>query len=231
VARLTARFLFEIEEVRAAMNHVYRSIWNEVTRSFVAAAEVVKAGGRKVSSSRVATRAGSAPVAPTALQAPPGLKLRPLVLEARLMFDAAAVGTAVQALHPDAAATGEVAMPDVSHAAALADAAGRLTDSASRSLAQAPSDTEARTATPAAEVPATALRSGDAAALGGRQEVAFVLDNVADWQSLVQDLPAGVEVVLLHSQGDALQQMADYLGQRSPGSVDAIHLLSHGSDG
>lgn len=65
----------------------------------------------------------------------------------------------------------------------------------------------------------------------GRTEIAFVLDNVADWQTLAEGVRAGVEVVLLDSRGDGLAQMADWLAQKQPGSVDAIHLLSHGSSG
>lgn len=65
----------------------------------------------------------------------------------------------------------------------------------------------------------------------GRTEVAFVLDNVADWQTLAQGVRPGVEVVVLDSQGNGLEQMAGYLAQKTSGSVDAIHLLGHGSSG
>ncbi len=64
-----------------------------------------------------------------------------------------------------------------------------------------------------------------------RTEVAFVLDNVADWQTLVAGVRKGVEVVVLDGRGNGLAQMADWLAQKSPGSVDAIHLLGHGSSG
>lgn len=64
-----------------------------------------------------------------------------------------------------------------------------------------------------------------------RNEVAFVLDNVADWKTLADGMRAGVEVVVLDSRGDGLAQMADWLAKKTPGSVDAIHLLSHGSSG
>jgi len=66
---------------------------------------------------------------------------------------------------------------------------------------------------------------------GGRTEVAFVLDNVADWQTLAAGVRPGVEVVVLDSRGDGLAQMAEWLSQKTPGSVDAIHLLGHGSSG
>jgi VCBS repeat-containing protein len=64
-----------------------------------------------------------------------------------------------------------------------------------------------------------------------RTEIAFVLDNVADWQTLAAGVRAGVEVVVLDSTGDGLAQMAAYLASKTPGSVDAIHLLGHGSSG
>src|SRR5690606_3034580 len=40
---------------------------------------------------------------------------------------------------------------------------------------------------------------------------------------------SGAEVVVLDSNKDGLQQIADYLKDRS--DVDAIHLLSHGAEG
>lgn len=78
----------------------------------------------------------------------------------------------------------------------------------------------------------TALYTGaDAVAAAGRIEIAFVLDNVADWETLAAGVHPGVEVVVLDSRGDGLAQMADWLAQKAPGSVDAIHLLGHGSSG
>lgn len=64
-----------------------------------------------------------------------------------------------------------------------------------------------------------------------RTEVLFLLDSLPDVQTLVAAAPAGSAVVLLDGSGNALQQMADYLVTLPPASVDAIHLLSHGSEG
>ncbi|MBK7003044.1 MAG: DUF4347 domain-containing protein [Rhodoferax sp.] len=75
------------------------------------------------------------------------------------------------------------------------------------------------------------LRDADPQQNNGRREVAFIENNVADWETLAAGVRAGVEVVVLDSRGDGLAQMADYLGQKEPGSVNAIHLLSHGSSG
>ncbi|WP_447592908.1 DUF4347 domain-containing protein [Aquipseudomonas campi] len=62
-----------------------------------------------------------------------------------------------------------------------------------------------------------------------RQEVVFIDGKVDNKQQLIAGLKPGTEVVVLDSSKDGLQQIADYLKGRS--DVDAIHLLSHGSDG
>jgi hypothetical protein len=62
-----------------------------------------------------------------------------------------------------------------------------------------------------------------------RNEIIFVLNNLSDWQTLVAGLPTGAEVHVLDAKGDALKQMASLLEGRT--GLDAIHLLSHGSDG
>jgi hypothetical protein len=103
------------------MNHIYRSVWNEITRTWVAAAEIVRGRGKRSggSSSRgAAERAEAAlqggglrtaqgmpgPQAPTmsaALPKPtPRRRLatpapRPMALEQRFMFDGAAAVEAV----------------------------------------------------------------------------------------------------------------------------------------
>lgn len=64
-----------------------------------------------------------------------------------------------------------------------------------------------------------------------RQDIVFIEDNLVDWQVLAQAVAAKAKVVILDSQNDGLQQMAEYLAGLPQGSVDAIHLLSHGSTG
>ncbi|WP_282756177.1 DUF4347 domain-containing protein, partial [Desulfuromonas thiophila] len=64
-----------------------------------------------------------------------------------------------------------------------------------------------------------------------RTEILFILDNLPNVQTLAAATPAGSTLVLLDGSGNALQQMADYLAALPPASVDAIHLLSHGSEG
>ena len=62
-----------------------------------------------------------------------------------------------------------------------------------------------------------------------RQEVAFIDTSVADYQTLIEGLPAGIEVVLIDANQDGIQQIADWAANNS--GYDAIHILSHGSDG
>ncbi len=62
-----------------------------------------------------------------------------------------------------------------------------------------------------------------------RREVVFVDIGVADYQSLINGLPAGVDVVLLDASQDGLTQMAAYLDGQT--GIGAIHVLSHGSSG
>lgn len=84
---------------------------------------------------------------------------------------------------------------------------------------------------PATPLPTATLYTAGEPSLNRHHEVAFVLDNVADWETLAAGVRAGVEVVVLDSRGDGLAQMADWLAQKAPGSVGAIHLLGHGSSG
>lgn len=59
--------------------------------------------------------------------------------------------------------------------------------------------------------------------------IVFILDNLSNWQTLQAGVPAGTEVHVIDSQGDALAQMAAVLQGRQ--GVEAIHLMSHGSAG
>ena len=62
-----------------------------------------------------------------------------------------------------------------------------------------------------------------------RQEIVFVDASVKGYQQLVAGLKPGTEVVVLDGGKDGLQQIADYLKDRS--GVDSIHILSHGDVG
>ena len=62
-----------------------------------------------------------------------------------------------------------------------------------------------------------------------RREVAFVDTSVNDWQTLVEGIQPGIEVVLLNGSGDGLAQMVEWAATHS--GYDAIHVLSHGATG
>ncbi|MBG6079082.1 autotransporter-associated beta strand protein [Rubrivivax gelatinosus] len=75
--------------------------------------------------------------------------------------------------------------------------------------------------TPAAVLPAHA---SDA-----RKEIVFVDTRTPDYQSLLQGISPDAEVVLLRTDRDGVQQIADALAGRS--GIDAVHLISHGDAG
>ncbi|BDI05077.1 VCBS domain-containing protein [Sphaerotilus microaerophilus] len=128
---------------------------------------------------------------------------RSLALEARLMFDAAAVADAVQQLTTPAEA------PAAAHAATD-------TDHATHEATSALDVGIATTAAPQAVASATT-------------QVVFVLDDVQDYQRLVDGVAPGAQVYVLDASRDGLTQMAELLQGRS--DIAAIHVLSHGSAG
>lgn len=101
------------------MNHIYRSVWNEITRTYVAAAEIVRGKGKGSKSSRTAEDSEAALAAGSTLAGATGEHSPPLAtgpgfggfrfmaLEQRFMFDGAAVADAVDTVHhsTDVAAT------------------------------------------------------------------------------------------------------------------------------
>ncbi len=127
-----------------------------------------------------------------------------LVLEPRIVFDAAAAATFDQA--NDQAAEQQAAE------AFAANAGGAPEDGAA---ASAPS--------PDAVYTAAVAPSAD------RHEIAFVDAGVADIDRLVEKLPSSVEVVFLSADRDGVQQIADALEGRD--DIGAIHILSHGTAG
>ncbi|MAD35868.1 cadherin-like domain-containing protein, partial [Tistrella sp.] len=142
-------------------------------------------------------------------------------LEPRMMFDAAGVATAAEALqdqaaqdaaqelHPDTAGDGSAA--DTGHQADAHDGAALV-----ETAAQGGDDGSDVTAAPAAA--------------GDRREVAFIDTRVTDWQTLAAGLAQDVEIVVLDAGRDGLEQIADWMAEQS-GAVDAIHIISEGSVG
>ncbi len=68
-----------------------------------------------------------------------------------------------------------------------------------------------------------------AAAANDRHEMAFIEDNVADYQVLVDGVKQGTEVHVLDAGKNGLAQIAGILYGRS--GIDAIHIISHGAQG
>lgn len=62
-----------------------------------------------------------------------------------------------------------------------------------------------------------------------RTEIVFIDTSIDNWTVLRDGVPDGVEVVLLDASRNGLEQMDQALAGRS--GIDAIHVLSHGSDG
>jgi len=182
------------------MNKFYRSIWNDVTQTFVAVAEGVRARGKRSSS-------GIEPGATPAAQA----QARPMALEQRFMFDAAGASTLAEARH---------AGPDAhdAHAAEPAQASAALLE---RLAELAPQALQARAP--------TEVRALDPALNGGRREAAFIDTGVAGYQTLIDGIRPGVEVLLLDAGEGGLAQIAQWASTHA--GYDAIHLLSHGSEG
>ena len=102
------------------MNHIYRTVWNEVTRTFVAVSELVKSGGKRCSKTRHAKgKSGAVSIGSFDPLEAPGLPVKfnckqgilvgsasPMMLEQRFMFDGAAATEVVEVVAPmpDAAA-------------------------------------------------------------------------------------------------------------------------------
>ncbi|WP_244664864.1 DUF4347 domain-containing protein [Candidatus Symbiopectobacterium sp. 'North America'] len=62
-----------------------------------------------------------------------------------------------------------------------------------------------------------------------RKEVVFIDTSVTDYQTLVDNVPAGIEVELFDGSKDGLSQLVQWAQGHS--GYDAIHILSHGSEG
>ncbi|SHE46364.1 autotransporter-associated beta strand repeat-containing protein [Marinomonas polaris DSM 16579] len=126
---------------------------------------------------------------------------KPLItaLEPRLLLDGAAVATAI-----------DVLTDSQLHDASQTDNSHQGSDT---SFVVAP----------------TEVRAVDPSLNNGKKEVVFIESNVADYQSLIDGVNAGVEVVLLDSTQDGLAQMAEWA--KTHRDYDAIHVISHGAEG
>ena len=135
-----------------------------------------------------------------------------------MMFDAAAVAAAVEALDDPQAVRPALRLPDsVAIDPAPADA---HPDPAGAGLAELDLTIDL----------AVAAALDDPCPVP-RHEIAFVDVRVEGVQDLLARLDRQVEVVMLDPGDDGLARIADTLGARAPGSVDAVHILSHGASG
>ena len=136
-------------------------------------------------------------------RAPSSEKLREslLVLEPRILFDAAAVATGAEV------ATDQVAQDQ-------ADAAVN------------PEGSQAATSPEADEQDALLQAIASVEPASNRREMVFVDTGVEDYQTLIAGLDPSAEVVLLDATRDGIEQIAEALAGRS--DIDAIHIVSHG---
>ncbi|WP_344961742.1 DUF4347 domain-containing protein, partial [Oceanisphaera sediminis] len=135
----------------------------------------------------------------------PKFRRKPLItaLESRILLDGAAVATAVDMTTDVAFQQDAVHQPAPDQAVHFSDG----------DLALAP----------------TQITAADPSQNNGRKEVAFVDSSVEDYQTLVDGIGAGIEVQLIDGSEDGLAQLAVWAQQNQ--GYDAIHILSHGSDG
>ncbi|OQS22377.1 Ig-like domain-containing protein [Chromobacterium violaceum] len=123
-------------------------------------------------------------------------------LEPRMMFDGAVAASVGEAAHH----------VDPAHDAARVDAQQRHGETAA-AVAAAAQQREAATAR-------------DTHAQG--PQVVFVESNVVNYQSLIAQLPANYQVVILDSSKDGLAQIAQWAQSHS--GYSAIHIISHGQE-
>lgn len=143
-------------------------------------------------------------------------------LEPRIMFDGAAISTAVEiadtTIHEyQGSGTNWNNTQEISPAA--------------KDLISNQLDTEANT-------PGASNNKNDLAAWladyvapsGPINEIVFVDTSVNHYAEILSGIDPNIQVVLLDSQQDGVEQIAKYLAQY-PSAVDAIHLISHGDQG
>lgn len=187
------------------MNRSFRSIWNPSLGTYVAAAETQPSRGRTVSGTRTARR--------QACRASAG----PLVMEPRIVFDAAIAAT-VADVQSDAGS-------DITTAEAaaewVADDDGEAVD--------APETAEAVDAVESADNADTTDTDPQATApeQAPLREIIFVDPVASSLGSHLQD--SGAEIIYLSADRDGVEQIAEALQGQT--NIAAIHIVSHGVEG
>ncbi|WP_431855228.1 VCBS domain-containing protein [Azospirillum sp.] len=146
-----------------------------------------------------------------------------VILEPRLVFDGAAVATASHTAADVIDQSKDTAAHDApAHGAASHD------DASGAAAAPAPVDApHADPAAAAAPIPADGRAIAPPAA--PVQEIVFADSRIEGLQTLLSGVPAGVAVVVLDPTRDGIEQISETLAGRT--GIEAIHVLSHGSDG
>ncbi|MBF0589699.1 MAG: DUF4347 domain-containing protein [Magnetococcales bacterium] len=130
-------------------------------------------------------------------------------LESRILLDAAAAGTVVEAAVDSSIVDDHASVASDSGSQGESNTPVRSNDQAAAVINPSEADT------PSTESP---------------RELVFIdTGMVKDYQTLLDGIGDRAEVLLLDPNGDGLAQMADYLSKES--NLDAIHIISHGSDG
>ncbi|MGL5727706.1 MAG: DUF4347 domain-containing protein, partial [Plesiomonas sp.] len=157
------------------------------------------------------------------------------VLEARMLFDGAIAATVEQTTDTHTAETqtaSTTAHTTSAETASQSDSSSHAgQDAGNQSSATKNTSTDSHS-TDSNSTTSTASNGSDVAAVAGatvHKEVVFIDTSVAGYQTLVANVPAGMEVVLLDGSKDGLTQMAVWAQTHS--GYDAIHVLSHGSEG
>ncbi|MCW2479894.1 putative Ig domain-containing protein [Candidatus Symbiopectobacterium sp. NZEC135] len=136
------------------------------------------------------------------------------MLEARVLFDGAIAATATQA---------ETSNPsDAASSSHPAQTANHSAEAASDNNASSDQNSATHDITTDVVVQAVA---GETI----RKEAVFIDTALTDYQTLVNNVPTGVDVFLLDSSQDGLTQMAVWAETHT--GYDAIHILSHGNEG
>ncbi|WP_442910747.1 putative Ig domain-containing protein, partial [Kluyvera sp. CHPC 1.2972] len=161
---------------------------------------------------------------PSASPAPIGF-----ALEARMMFDGAIAATVNQAENAqptaDAAATAASATTTVANSDSAHAGDGtqtQHTESQDNQKTQGTTDNHTDSDTHAAS-------DITAAGESTRKEVVFIDTSLTDYKTLVDNVPAGIEVELFDGSKDGLSQLVQWAQSHS--GYDAIHILSHGGEG
>ena len=166
--------------------------------------------------------------------APEPRRLLLQALEPRMMFDGVAVTatpTTADASHTDTAShtTASVSVTHTDTAAAnstaeTSKATSGTSPSASSSTSSPTTSTSNTTTQDTSKTSGASVTSGTSSATG--PQVVFVESDVKDYQSLINQLPSGYEVVVLDSSKDGLAQIAAWSSTHS--GYSAMHILSHG---